>query len=97
MDRVEKKRERGGGGVYAEEQEEGERVEFSNIWNQSVCERRGREQGGWMGEDRKKRKKEEKKEQNEMKIRADRDIHTHTGGGGMWGIRRPKPRKGREI
>lgn len=48
-------KKKGGGGVYVEEQEEGERVEFSNIWNQSVCKRRGREQGVRMGEGEKRK------------------------------------------
>lgn len=69
------KEERGGGGVYIEEQEEGERVEFSNIWNQSVCKRRG-EQGGWIwggGTEKRERKRKERTE--EMKNKA-RDRHT---------------------
>lgn len=58
-----KKKEKGGG-VYLEEQEEGERVELSNIWNQSVCKRGGRRaQDRWMGEGQ-RRKKEEKKGQS---------------------------------
>lgn len=64
MDRVERRKKGGGGGggVYVQEQEEGEsRVEFSNIWNQSVCERRRREGAGWMDGDwteEKERRKE---------------------------------------
>lgn len=49
---------------------------------------------GW-GKHRGERR-EGKKEQNEMKIKAETETHTHRGGG-MWGIRLPKPRKGREI
>lgn len=59
--RREERRERRGG-VYTEEQEEGE---GSNIWNQSVCKREG---AGWMAEGETEQKwKEGKKEQNEMK------------------------------
>lgn len=69
------KEERGGGGVYIEEEEEGERVEFSNIWNQSVCKRRG-EPGGWIwGEGRRREKEREKKEQMRWKIRPETDTH----------------------
>lgn len=46
--------------------------EGSNIWNQSVRRRRGREWASWKKEGQ-RREKEEKKEQNEMKIRAETD------------------------